>query len=309
MDHLKRGFIFLMQAGRLARNTPSTLQPLAFLAGGGLAGALLISALMAVALARLGGAGAVLAGFLAALLLAALVLGGYLSAAEVTRRIFRSLAPGSAATAGPAWGMLRGRWLDFAAAAVASLTIGPARLILNEQAGSFLRAPWAQAVELIAPAMVVEGLGLKKGLERVSQIVGDNLLFIRPDQVAVGWAGLLAGLPLAAGGVVLGWGIERGIVLSPWALPHKPWAALVIGMLVACLCLLIAIAAAAYSAAAYRTCLFAWACEIEASRRAGRRELPDPPPSLAAALSGMESLTAPVYPVSNPQNEGSSHAA
>src|SRR5512146_785187 len=107
MDHLKRGFIFLVEAGRIARKAPQTLRPLAFLVGGGLGAALLVSGLIAVCLARLGGVGAALAGFLAALLLAAMLFAGYLVSAEVSRRIYLAQAPDQAETAGPAWGALR----------------------------------------------------------------------------------------------------------------------------------------------------------------------------------------------------------
>jgi hypothetical protein len=304
MDSLKRGFIFLGQAGQIARKYPSVLQPLAFLAGGGMAGALLISLLMAVTLANLGGAGAALAGFLGVLLLAAMLVGGYLTSTEVIRRLFLALSPDQAETVGPAWGALRGQGLDLASAASASLAIAPLRLVLNPQAGGFLQEPWTQAVELVSPAMVIENLGLKKGFDRVSQIVCDNLLFIKPGQVAAGWAGFLAGLPLAAVGVLAGWGVGRGIAQSAWGWSQKPWFALVIGVLIASLFILAAVAVASYSAAAYRTCLFAWAREIEAGRRLGSTVPADPPDALVAALSGMESLTAPVYPGAHLENEG-----
>jgi hypothetical protein len=304
MESLKRGFIFLGHAGQIARTNPSVLQPLAFFAGGGMAGALLISMLMAVTLANLGSAGAALAGFLGVLLLAAMLFGGYLATTEVIRRLFLALSPGQAETVGPAWGALRSQGLDLASAATASLALAPLRLVLNPQAGSFLQEPWTQAVELVSPAMVIENLGLKKGFDRVSQIVCDNLLFIKPGQIAAGWAGFLAGLPLAAVGVLIGWGVGRAIAHSAWGWSQKPWFALVIGTLIASLFILAAVALTSYSAAAYRTCLFAWAREIEAGRRLGSSAPADPPAALVAALSGMESLTAPVYPGAHQENEG-----
>jgi hypothetical protein len=304
MDRLKRGFIFLIQAGRIARKSPITLQPLAYYLGAGVLGALLIACLIALSLARLGAAGAVLAGFLAALLLAVLLLAGYLASVESGRRVFEILSPEADPGAGSAWSAVRLHWLDLSAVAVTTPWIGLLRLLLGRKSGSFLAAPWTQAVGLVSSSMAVEGLDLKKGLERAGQMVCDNLLIMQPGQVAAGWAGTLAGLPIAAGGILLGWGLGRGIALSTWSLPHKNAAGLVVGMVIASALVLIAVAETVYSSAAYRACLFSWARAIETRRGAGTQTNLEPPAPLAIALTGLESLTAPVYSGSNQTNEG-----
>jgi hypothetical protein len=304
MDRLKRGFIFLIQAGRIARHFPNTLQPLAYYLGAGLLGAILIACLIALALARLGAAGAVLAGFLAALLLAALLLAGYLASVEAGRRIFVTQMQDAAEGTLPAWSAVRQHWLDLAAVAIATPLTGILGPFLGRRPGSLFAAPWTQAIGLVSAGMAVEGLDLKKGLERAGQMVRDDLLIMQPGQIAAGWAAILAGLPVLAGGVLLGWGAGRGIMLSQWGLPHRHAAGLAAGIVIASACFLIAIAETVYCSAAYRASLFSWARTIEIRRAAGTENPLEPPAPLAAALNGLESLTAPVYAGTNQTNEG-----
>jgi hypothetical protein len=305
MDRLKRGFIFMIEAGRIARWAPNTLQPLAYYLGAGLAVAILISVLIALCLARLGAAGAGLAGFLAVLLLGMLLVAGYLASVEAGRRVYLILKPDQAEGTAPAWQTLRRRWLDLAAIAIATPLIAPLRVLITPQPSvEFLTAPWTQAAGLVSSGMAIEGLDLKQSLQRVSQMVCDNLLLMQPGQVAAGWAAALAGLLLSAGGILLGWGIGRGVALSTFGLPHRSAAGLAAGLVIASACILLAVAESAYTAAAYRTCLFAWARDVETNRRCDDPTALEPPAPLTRTLAGLESLTAPVYPGSNQTSEG-----
>ena len=303
MDHLKRGFQFLNQAGRIARNSPTVLQPLGILLAGGIAAALVFSAVIALCVTRLGAVGAGLAGFFGVLLAVVLLVAGYLASVEVARRVALSLAPDANPEEGPAWSV-RDHALDLVGVAFASVFAGPLRATGLGRSGPLV-APWARVIALVSPAMAVEKLDLKHGLERASQMACDNLLFINPGQIAAGWAGAITGLPFAVGGGLLGWALARGVELSHWSSPLKTPAALVVGITAASLCILVAIGETAYAAAAYRACLYTWARSVESGRahsgpaETGTPLALDPPQPLAACLAGLESLTAPVYLDSN----------
>ena len=288
------------QAGRIARNSPAVLQPLGIFLAGGAAGALLLAIGIGLLLTRLGAVGAGLAGFLAATLAAGLLLAGYAASVEIARRVVQTLSPAAGGAGGPAWSV-RDHALDLAGIAVASLLIGPLRLAGRSRPGGAgrLAAPWGRVVELVTPAMAVERLDLRRGLERAGQMACDNSLLISPSRVAAGWAGAIAGLPFVLGGGLLGRAVAGGIELSQWASPLKAPLSLAAGIVVASVLISIAIAEAAYSSAAYRACLYSWARSVETSRSAGDAQIPAPPPPLAASLTGMESLTAPVFLNSN----------
>ncbi len=290
------------QAGRIARNSPASLQPLWVYLAGGVVGALLLSLGIALLLTRLGEVGTVLAGFLAAILLAALLLAGYIASVEVSRRCVRALGlrPEVDGADGPAWSV-RDHVLDLAGVGVASLLIGPLRLVSQLRPGrdGLLLAPWSRVVELVTPAMAVERLDLRRGLERAGQMACENMLLISPSQVAAGWASAIAGLPFVVGGGLLGWAVARGIELNGWASPMKAPVSLAAGITVACFFIFIAIGEAAFSSAAYRACLYSWARSVETCRAEGGTQVPEPPQPLAACLTGLESLTAPVFLNSN----------
>lgn len=295
MDRLKRGFIFLSQAGQIARTYPFTLQPLAVLAGAGLALALAAAVLAALSLAFLGGFGEGLAGFLLALLVAGLLLAGYGASVEIARRVYEVSAPVAASATAPAWGVLRSSGMDLAALAVASVLIPLLRRVPASWGSGATAGEWSRAVELVPAAMAVEGLGLKQGLARASQMVCENRLFIRPGEVAVTWASALPGILFWVGGILLGWGAGRGVALSSWSSPFKPFTALAVGVLIASLCILISIALSIYGAAAYRACLYAWARQLEAAGGTDAMPAVEPPAALAAALAGLDSLSAPLF--------------
>ena len=146
---------------------------------------------------------------------------------------------------------------------------------------------WREALYLVIPAMAIECIHLQAGLQRVAGIVRGHLLRIGEGVVGVTAFSRLTGLGFGAAGALLGLGLS---LLLP-RIGHPAGfklAGILIGLLIAVLFILVAIAAGAYATTAYHTCLYHWARQSEQARQGGQQpaEGVAAPSLLAVILSG-----------------------
>lgn len=153
-------------------------------------------------------------------------------------------------------------------------------------ATSLLETLWTEAAFLILPAMVIDDLNLKAGMQRVWQITKENLLLIGISTVGVRAVTGLIGFLFGIAGALLGFAIGYGII----AVSGGETAGLVIGIGLGALIFFAFITVASvigsYTATAYHTCLYLWARDVEKAKAAGQPAQIAAPAPLAAVLEG-----------------------
>ncbi len=159
-------------------------------------------------------------------------------------------------------------------------------------ATSLLETLWTEAAYLILPAMVIDDLNLKAGMERVWQITKENLLLIGISTVGVRAVTGLIGFLLGIAGALLGFAVGYGIVAVSGGDPStgSGQVGLVIGIGLGALIFFAFVTVASvigsYTATAYHTCLYLWARDVEKAKAAGQPAQIAAPAPLAAVLEG-----------------------
>jgi len=143
---------------------------------------------------------------------------------------------------------------------------------------------WLEAQTLALPVIAVEGTSFQKTLDRLRQIVKDNLLRFRESLIGVRLvAGLIEAL-LIVGGIALGFVIGLKIT-EPTS--GDPWARVLaagIAMLVASVPAIIGIMFSTFSRACYATALYQWVCNVAEARASNDTTKARPPMILANVL-------------------------
>jgi membrane-anchored glycerophosphoryl diester phosphodiesterase (GDPDase) len=155
---------------------------------------------------------------------------------------------------------------------------------LARSATGLLEVLWTEASFLILPAMVIDDLNLKDGIQRVWDITKSNLLLIGISTVGVRWVTGLIGFVLGVIGAVIGFGVGYGLI----AVLGTGVAGLVIGIGLGAMIFfaftLVASVIGSYTGIAYHTCLYIWAREAEKAQVAGQPIQVAAPAPLAAVL-------------------------
>jgi len=194
-----------------------------------------------------------------------------------------------------AWDIIRRDFFDLLTLAAASTVVNLLKSAANRNrrgftsglirgAANLLEVLWTEASYLILPAMVIDDLNLKDGMQRVLNITKQNLLLIGISTVGVRWVTGLIGFVLGFGGFVLALAVGGGAVYATGGFNFVSVAGIAIAAFIFFAFVVIASVVSSYTSIAYHTCLYIWARDVEKAQVAGRSmQVPAPAP-LAAVL-------------------------
>ena len=151
-------------------------------------------------------------------------------------------------------------------------------------AANLLEVLWTEASYLILPAMVIDDLNLKDGMQRVLNITKQNLLLIGISTVGVRWVTGLIGFVFGFGGFMIALAVGGGAVYATGGFNFVSVAGIAIAAFIFFAFVVIASVISSYTSIAYHTCLYIWARDVEKAQVTGRSmQVPAPAP-LAAVL-------------------------
>jgi len=197
-----------------------------------------------------------------------------------------------------AWSVVRRDFLDILTLAAASTAVNLLRNAAqrNRRGGigasiargatNLLQVLWTEASYLILPAMVIDDLNLKDGMNRVLNITKQNLLLIGISTVGVRWVTGLIGFILGFVGFVIALAIGGGAVYLTGDLNVVSILAIAVAAFVFFTFVMVASVVSSYTSTAYHTCLYIWAREVEKVQVAGQQPVRVPAPAPLAAVLG-----------------------
>lgn len=196
-----------------------------------------------------------------------------------------------------AWGIVRRDFFDILTLAAASTAVNMVKNAANRNrrggltsgllrgAANLFSVLWTEASYLILPAMVIDDLNLKDGMQRVLNITKQNLLLIGISTVGVRWVTGLIGFALGFGGLLLALAIGGGAAYLTDGFGAVTIIGIVIGAFIFFTFVMIASVVNSYTSIAYHTCLYIWARDVEQAQLAGRSIQIAAPAPLAAVLA------------------------
>lgn len=197
-----------------------------------------------------------------------------------------------------AWAIVRRDFFDILTLAAASTAVNllknaARRNRRNSLAGSIARSAtglletlWTEAAALVLPAMVIDDLNLKDGMQRILKITKENFLLVGISTVGVRFVTGLIGFVLGAVGLVLAFAIGGGLAFASGGDATLSVIGIVIGALVFFAFVMVASVFSSYTSTAYHTCLYIWAREVEKATVEGRAPAQvQAPAPLAAVLA------------------------
>ena len=146
------------------------------------------------------------------------------------------------------------------------------------------KSRWLAARTLGLPVVAVEGTTFQATLDRLRQIVQENLLRFREDLIKVRRAAGLIETLLIALGIVLGFAVGLKIAGPAEVDPWRRVLAAGIAMLIAWLPTIIGIMFSTFTRACYATALYQWVRNVASARESGESGKAQPPAILAEAL-------------------------
>ena len=156
---------------------------------------------------------------------------------------------------------------------------------LARGATNLLQVLWTEASYLVLPAMVIDDLNLKDGMQRVLKITRENLLLIGISTVGVRAVTGLIGFLLGVVGLALAFAIGGGATYLAGGLNTLSIIAIAIGAFVFFTFVVVASVISSYTSTAYHTCLYIWARDVEKAQTANQGIQVAAPAPLAAVLS------------------------
>jgi hypothetical protein len=148
---------------------------------------------------------------------------------------------------------------------------------------------WLPAQILAIPLIAIEDLSLKASLDRLRQIVKENLMRFRVNLVRVRLIATIVEILLIAVGVFLAFLVGLRIADPQTASPWQRVLAAGIGMLVAWLPILIGIIFSTYTRTCYATTLYQWVQSVASAMQSGESAKSQPPAILGQALGTVKS--------------------
>jgi len=306
MQSFSRGWSFLLQAWQMAFKDLDLLKPSVYALVTGTIVSFLGSLPIIAAFLLLGNSefGNIVLFVLGAILVFVQFIISYIFSAMTVYLIFGYLAEGDGRL-DKAWGIVRRDFLDLMTLAGVSTAINLLRSVANRNrasrrgvgaglasaAAGLLQVLWTEASYLVLPAMVIDDLNLKDGLNRVWKITSENLLLIGISTVGVRWVTGLIGFLFAIVGILIGAGIFYGAT----AVLGFETLGLVLGIglavFVASIFFMTSAVVNSYTSTAYHTCLYIWARDVETVKAEGKSlQVPAPAP-LAAVLGSSPLIT------------------
>jgi hypothetical protein len=196
-----------------------------------------------------------------------------------------------------AWAIVRRDFFDILTLAAASTAVNMLKTAaqrnrrnsivsgLARSATGLLETLWTEAAFLILPAMVIDDLSLKDGMQRVWKITKENLLLVGISTVGVRFVTGLISFIFGAIGFVIAFAIGGGLTYLSGGATAISIVGVVIGALIFFAFVMVASIFSSYTNTAYHTCLYIWAREVEMAKAQGSSIPVKAPAPLAAALA------------------------
>jgi hypothetical protein len=164
------------------------------------------------------------------------------------------------------------------------LVQGVKSLVTPDKISADEKTLWLPARTLIIPVIAIEDLSLKAALDRLRQIVKDNLLRFRVDLIRVRLVAAVVEIMLIALGVTLAFVVGLRIADPQTAGPWQRVLAAGIGMLIAWLPTLIGLIFSTYTRTSYATALYEWVQDVATAMKGGKTAKAQPPEILGQVL-------------------------
>jgi hypothetical protein len=195
-----------------------------------------------------------------------------------------------------AWGVVRRDFFDILTLAAASTVVNMLKNAANRNrrgvlsrlirgAMSVIEVLWTEASYLVLPAMVIDDLNLKDGMQRVLNITKQNLLLIGISTVGVRWVTGLIGFVLGFGGFLIALAIGGGAAYLTGGINVVSILAIAVAAFIFFAFVMVASVVNSYTSIAYHTCLYIWARDVEKAQVAGQSIRVAAPAPLAAVLA------------------------
>ncbi len=157
---------------------------------------------------------------------------------------------------------------------------------LVRSAAGLMETLWTEAAALVLPAMIIDDLNLKDGLQRVWKITKENFLLIGISTVGVRFVTGLIGFIFGLIGFILAFAIGGGLAFASGGNTTVTILGVVVGGLIFFTFVMIASVFSSYTTTAYHTCLYIWAKDVETATAEGKApsQVQAPAP-LAAVLA------------------------
>lgn len=297
MEAFSRGWAFLKQAWGMAFKDKDLLKPSIYsLVVGSVISVIGIIPIIGVAmLMGTSDFGNIVLFVMGAILIFIQFIVSYIFSAMTVYLIYGYLSEGDGRM-DKAWAIVKRDFFDIATLAAVSTVVNMIKNAANRnkkggigaslaRAGAgLLDTLWTEAALLILPAMVIDDLNLKKGMERVWNITKSNLLLIGISTVGVKWATGLIGFVLGLIGAVIGFAIGGGAAYASGD-PTVIAIGIGVGVLIFFFFVMVASVISSYTSTAYHTCLYIWARDVETAKEQGKSGQVAAPAPLAAVLN------------------------
>lgn len=301
MQSFSRGWSFLQQAWGMAFKDKDLLKPSIFSLVAGAIVSVIGIVPIAIAAFIFGGTdiGNIVIYIMGAFMIFAQFIVSYVFSGMTTYLIYGYLSEGDGRM-DHAWEIVKRDFFDILTLAAASTVVnmlksaaqnnrrrrGGFTANLASQATGLLNTLWTEASYLVLPAMIIDDLNLKDGLQRVWKITKENLLLIGISTVGVRFVTGLIGFIFSSIGFVIAFAIGGGLSFLSGGSTAVSVIGIVIGVFVFFLFIMVSSVFSSYTNTAYHTCLYIWARDVEKATAEGRvpAQVQAPAP-LAAVLS------------------------
>ena len=300
MQSFSRGWSFLQQAWQMAFKDKDLIKPSIYALIVGTIVSVIGAIPMIIAAVLFGGTGHI-GQFILAVMGAVLIflsfLVSYVFSGMTAYLIYEYLTEGDGRMS-TAWSIVRRDFFDLVTLAAVSTIInllknaarnsnrrgGIVASLISSGAG-LLDVLWTEVASLILPAMVIEDLNLVDAAKRIAQIVRDHLLLVGISTVGVRAVTGLIGFVLGVVGAVLGFGVGYGLIAVLGTGTLGLIVGIGLGVLIFLLFIMVAQMINTYTSAAYHTCLYLWARNVEIAQKAGEPSRVPAPGPLAVVLA------------------------
>jgi hypothetical protein len=298
MESFSRGWSFLKQAWGMAFKDKDLLKPSLYaLVAGAIVSIIGVIPIAVVAFLFSGSQfGNIVMGVLGAIMIFVQFVVTYVFSGMTAYLIFGYLSEGDGRM-DKAWSIVRRDFFDILTLAAASTAVNLVKNAANRNrrgglasglirgAANLFEVLWTEASYLILPAMVIDDLNLKDGMQRVLNITKQNLLLIGISTVGVRWVTGLIGFILGFGGFVIALAVGGGAVYASGGFNFLSIAAIAFAAFIFFMFIVVASIISSYTSIAYHTCLYIWARDVEKAQAAGQPIQIAAPAPLAAVLS------------------------
>ncbi|MFN8434243.1 MAG: hypothetical protein U0V18_09485 [Anaerolineales bacterium] len=282
MQSFSRGWSFLKQAWSMAFKDKDLLKPSIY--------ALIVGAIVsvigiipiAIAAFAFGNSdiGNIIIYAMGALLVFVQFIVTYIFSAMTVYLIYGYLSEGDGRM-DKAWAIVRRDFFDILTLAAASTVVnliknaaqrnrrGGVGASIARSATGLLETLWTEAAALVLPAMVIDDLNLKDGMQRIWKITKENFLLVGISTIGVRFVTGLIGFVFTMIGLVIAFAIGGGLAFASGGNTAISVVGIVIGALIFFTFVMVASIFGSYTNTAYHTCLYIWAREVEKATAQG----------------------------------------